>query len=36
MCSFFLQKINKFLKNLLLSIKEVLGDAATDIDSKVN
>ena len=33
---FFLQKINKFMNNLLLAIKEVLGDAATDVDSQVN
>lgn len=36
MCSFFLQKINKFMNKLLLAIKEVLGDAATDVDSQVN
>lgn len=36
MCSFFLQKINKFVKNLVLAIKEVLGDAATGVDSQVN
>ncbi|MDO7204609.1 hypothetical protein Q5M85_11020 [Paraclostridium bifermentans] len=32
----FFTKINKSLKNLLLAIKEVLGDAATDVDSQVN